>query len=209
MVKLGRCTDGASAKYWGRVMTRLFFAALALLSALAMHEASARGRCAGSSTNPMVSSESFGVSGCKRHAPRYHTRDHLAERARGYTQHASSDPMVWSDTQWRSSLMGGYSPASDDRYDRRFRREAGDTRDVQVIERIIVLESVPPLERMKSRAKPPAPKRIRVGDDGLAEIIENSSRFRGHRCSGILVLRWGAGGSRARCYNSSTRVRSL
>lgn len=188
-------------------MYKLFgfaFAAV-LATVMSLDDASARSRC-GDSRSPMVTSQGYGVAACRGHAPRYYSRAHLGEGARGYMRRTSSDPMVWSDARWRSSLMGGYVRNTDSRFDRRFRHDGGgEIRVVKHVERIVVIEEAAapakatPAKKRKSRL-------ISLGGD-REEIIENSSRFRGHRCSGILVLTWGAGGSRARCYDERGRIR--
>ena len=38
--------------------------------------------------------------------------------------------------------------------------------------------------------------------------LENSSKFSGHRCGGILVLTWRAGGARSQCHESQGRIRT-
>jgi hypothetical protein len=37
--------------------------------------------------------------------------------------------------------------------------------------------------------------------------MENRVGFAGHKCPGVLVLTWGAAGSRARCFNEQGRIR--
>ncbi|MCE9522451.1 MAG: hypothetical protein K8S25_08480 [Alphaproteobacteria bacterium] len=80
-------------------------------------------RAAQESDNPMVTSEDYGIVRCNlRQVPRFHVQDFdESERAQGYSQRSSSDPMVWSPTQWGSTLFRGYRRAYDDRYDRRVR----------------------------------------------------------------------------------------
>jgi hypothetical protein len=155
----------------------------------------------------MVSSSSFGVAKCHARGPRYFTRSYLGEGARGYAQRTSSDPMVWSDSRWRSTLFGGYTRTYNDSYDRRFRAGASDDvrvrRDVRVIVRTTeTAEEVEP-------AKPKRARLINMRTRGDAErYLENSSKFSGHRCNGILVLTWKAGGARATCHESKGRIRT-
>jgi hypothetical protein len=187
---------------------KLFAVACAVVCAAvsSIGDASARTRCA-DARSPMTTSQSYGVATCKSRAPRYHAHDYLGEGARGYVRRASSDPMVWSDARWRGSLMSGYSHNTDSRYDRRFRRDGGGAPATVVkhVERIVIVES-PPAPETQDKPKKRKPRFISMRGDG-EQVIENSSRFRGHRCAGILVLKWGAGGSRARCYNERGRIR--
>ena len=188
-------------------MIKLFAVACAALCAAvgSIGDASARTRCA-DTRSPMTTSQSYGVATCKSRALRYHAHDYLGDGARGYVRRASSDPMVWSDSRWRGSLMSGYTHNTDSRYDRRFRRGGSATATVvKHVERIVIVEREPApvtVDKPKKRK----PRFISLSGDG-EQVIENSSRFRGHRCSGILVLKWGAGGSRARCYNERGRIR--
>jgi hypothetical protein len=186
------------------------FAALSL-AALTTDIAAASGRCrvAKDIDNPMVSSEGFGVATCHHRGPRYFTAAHLREGARGYARRVASDPMVWSDAKWRSRLFGGYARTYDDKYDRRFRRGAVAARHVtRRIERVFVTATthIEATETLATKRRGPKIARLRTSDS--ADMIENSSSFVGHRCRGILVLKWGVAGSRARCYESRGRIRT-
>jgi hypothetical protein len=158
--------------------------------------------CGANPDDPMVWNEGFGVSSCRETRSRYHINDYEGEAARGYSQ--SSDPMVWSDDQWRSTLFDGYSHNSDSRYDRRFRREADVAppvaveREVEVIVRQDGEASVKPAEhrgwRYVNRRTPPDTKT----PNGVL-------RFDGHGCKGVLVLTWGKLGGKQRCYEGGAR----
>ena len=196
----------------GSVIVRVFFGLLlALVAAGATAggaEASGRGCRNVSADNPMVSSGSFGVAKCHARGPRYFTRSYLGEGARGYAARASSDSMVWSDSRWRGTLFDGYTRTYNDTYDRRFRRAAPDQvrvhRDVRVIVRTgaaVETDAVP--------AKPRRARLINMRTRADAErYLENSSRFSGHRCGGILVLTWKAGGARSQCHEGKGRIRT-
>lgn len=169
-----------------------------LTLAFAASDADARscGRAA-DRDNPMVWNEGFGVSQCRAHRPRYHTRKHDGESARGYA--AASDPMVWSDTQWRSTLMGGYSHTYDSRYDRRFRREHTAPARVRVEQRIevtILDEAALPEPEETARG----PKHLNMRTAGEFKTNRGVLRFGGHDCRGVLVLTWGSLGSKSRCH---------
>jgi hypothetical protein len=186
----------------GFVLNRICFALAALtIAAVTMDIAAASGRCrvAKDIDNPMASSEGFGMATCHNRGPRYFTTTHLGEGARGYARRVSSDPMVWSDAKWRSRLFGGYARTYDDKYDRRFRRTATPVRHVvRRIERVFVT-SMTRLETTKAvLVKPRGPK---ITNLRTRESI-------GHGCRGILVLRWGAAGERARCYENRRRIRT-
>lgn len=183
--------------------------AAALLSSLTVFlsdGASARSHCA-SSDSPMVSSESFGVAGCKRHAPRYHSQDFRGEGARGYAARASEDPMVWSDARWRSTLFGGYARNSDDRYDRRFRRAGGDVHVIRRVERIVIREA--PRTSSDVTVQPKGAKLAFGERNAETDRFERGSRFVGNQCRGILVLRWTAGVPRSKCHEASGRIRRI
>lgn len=153
----------------------------------------------------MVSSESFGVAGCKRRAPRYHTGTYVGEGARGYARPVSHDPMVWSDTRWRSTLFGGYAQDSDDRYDRRFRRGGSDVQVIRRIERIVIREAPRPSSGV---AVMPKGAKLAFGQRNAdTDRFERGSRFVGSKCRGILVLRWTAGVPRSKCHEASGRFR--
>jgi hypothetical protein len=154
----------------------------------------------------MVTSEDFGIARCRIHKERYHVRDYDGEGARGYAD--ASDPMVWSDTQWRSTLFGGYSQTSDDRYDRRFRREGGElARDVVRVERRVDVIVADAADTAVPVSKPRGPKY--TGPRAPSDFKAGSGvlRFGGHDCRGVLVLTWGTLGGKSRCHNSDGRVR--
>lgn len=155
----------------------------------------------------MVSSESFGVAGCKRHAPRYHSQDFRGEGARGYAARASEDPMVWSDARWRSTLFGGYARNSDDRYDRRFRRAGGDVRVIRRVERIVIQEA--PQISSNVTVQPKGAKLAFGQRNAETDRFERGARFVGNQCRGILVLRWTAGVPRSKCHEASGRIRRI
>jgi hypothetical protein len=177
------------------------------ISALAIGDAAAR-PCSRDRDNPMVASDGFGVTRCAKRGPRYHTRDYLSEGARGYARRASSDPMVWSDARWRSRLMGGYARDYDHRYDRRFRRsEPGEVRVARSVARVIITNARQ-AEAMSEPPKPPRSSLLQIRGRGAVDVMSNRSGFAGHQCPGVLVLRWGASGSRAHCYTNQGRVRT-
>jgi hypothetical protein len=193
-----------------RVVNKFCLALAALsLATLTTDIAAASGRCrvARDADNPMVSSEGFGIATCHKRGPRYFTAAYLGESARGYARRVASDPMVWSDAKWRSRLFGGYARTYDDKYDRRFRRGAVAAHVARRIERVFVTATthIETTQTLARKARGPKIAHLRSSDG--ADMIENSSSFVGHRCSGILVLRWGAAGSRARCYESKGRIR--
>jgi hypothetical protein len=192
-----------------RVILGLLLAVVAAGATAGGADASGRGCRSVSADNPMVSSGSFGVAKCHVRGARYFTRSYLGEGARGYAARASSDPMVWSDSRWRGTLFDGYTRTYNDAYDRRFRRAGPDQvrvhRDVRVIVRtgpaVEAIDTVP--------AKPRRARLINMRTRADAErYLENSSKFSGHRCSGILVLTWKAGGARSRCYEGKGRIRT-
>lgn len=153
------------------------------------------------SENPMSWSEGFGIASCKRQAPRHHSRDFS-----GYTRHVSEDPMVWSETTWRTSLMG-YARGNDDRFDRRTHRVAmGKPPIVRVeIEKVIVAD-VPGEQPAPQVVKPKGPKISYLRKRADAERPERGADFVGHQCRGILVLTWKAGVARSKCLDSRTRI---
>jgi hypothetical protein len=116
--------------------------------------------------------------------------------------------MVWSDARWRSSLMGGYARTYNDSYDRRFRRSGG-AAHAQHRVRVVVSKAMT-VQTVEQRAEKPRRARlINMRTRGDAErYLENSSKFAGHRCNGILVLTWKAGGARSRCHESTGRIRT-
>lgn len=154
----------------------------------------------------MTWSEGYGASTCKVHAPRYHIRDFRGEGARGHARANSEDPMVWSDNQWRSTLMGGYARDYDSRYDRRSRRAAANV--VRIERRVeIAIERGPAVEVAGQPATRQGPKLVGLRGRVDIERMEQSSRFTGHHCRGILVLTWKAGVARSRCYDGPSRIR--
>lgn len=190
----------------GSVMIRIFLAtALVLLTAV--QGAVARDDCA-HSDNPMMSSNGFGVASCKPYAPRYYSRAHLGEGVRGYARRASSDPMVWSDARWRSTLMGGTARSSNGRYDLRFRRVAAEPlRIVRTIEAIVIARVAAPDSATETPAKRRGPKNAYLRRNAETERLEQGSNFVGHQCRGILVITWKAGGARPQCLDNNARIR--
>ena len=181
------------------VSVRFFvFVCLMLTLAFAANDASARScNAKADRDNPMVWSEGFGVSQCRAHRPRYHTRKHDGEAARGYA--APSDPMVWSDTQWRSTLMDGYSRNYDSRYDHRFRREKTESHRVRVEQRVeVTVLSDEAIAELDEQAR--GPKHLNVRTGGEFRSNRGVLRFGGHDCRGVLVLTWGSLGSKSRCH---------
>lgn len=164
------------------------------------------GNC-GRSDNPMVWGNGFGVSQCRAHKPRYHRDAFKGERARGYAQR--SDPLVWPDSQWGSTLFGGYARDYDSRYDRRFRRGGGHGvhRDVRIERRVEItvrddldFEVEKPKARRARYISSRTPGDMRAGPGVL--------RFGGHDCRGVLVLTWGSLGGKSRCYRSEGRIKA-
>lgn len=191
-----------------RVIYGLLLAVLAMGATAGGADASGRGCRGVSADNPMVSNTSFGVSKCHARGARYFTHRYLGEGARGYAARGSSDPMVWSDSRWRSGLFGGYTRTYNDTYDRRFRSATPDQVRVQRDVRIIVRMGAE-AETVDAPAKPKRARLINMRTRADAEhYLENSSKFSGHRCKGILVLSWKAGGARSKCYEGHGRVRT-
>lgn len=181
--------------------------ALAMLMPLLWLSAEAAACGAADPDDPMSWSEDFGVARCRSNAPRYHRDDFAGEHARGYAD--SADPMVWSDAQWRSTLFPGYARTHDDRYDRRYRREAipAAPRAARIEKRVEVTivndaEAPPAAERARG------PKLISARTPSDMKTTTGVLRFGGHDCRGVLVLTWGTLGSKSRCYNSDGRVRT-
>jgi hypothetical protein len=142
----------------------------------------------------MVWHEGFGVSRC------------TPLNARGHAQRASSDPMVWSDSKWRSTLFGGYARDYDTRYDRRFRRaEVGPTRIVRVETLVVINRQAEPAA--EEAAKNPGPKRAFLKRNAETDRLEKGSQAMGHQCRGILVLTWKAGVPRSQCFDNDKRIR--
>lgn len=193
-------------------MSRFVFGMLVALVATGasagVAEASGRDCRAVSADNPMVSSATYGLAKCHARGARYFTRAFLGEGARGYARRASSDPMVWSDARWRSSLMGGYARTYNDSYDRRVRRGAAALQARHVV-RVVVTKAMTQETIEPKVEKPRRARLINMRTRGDAErYLENSSKFTGHRCNGILVLTWKAGGARSRCHESTSRIRT-
>jgi hypothetical protein len=190
-----------------RVLFGLLLAAMAAGVSADVSQAGGRGCRAVSADDPMRTRETFGVATCAARGPRYHAHSYLGEGARGYARRTSSDPMVWSDAQWRSSLFDGYVDGYNDTYDRRARRSGyAEPRVVLRIEQHVVVR-----EATKMVATPSAPrKRAKVLNMRTRQVeqpIENSSRFAGNRCSGILVITWKSGGARSKCHEGTARIR--
>jgi len=192
-----------------RVLYGLLLAVVAMGATAGGVEASGRGCRSVSADNPMVSNSSFGVAKCHARGARYFSRSYLGEGARGYASRASEDPMVWSDSRWRSTLLSGYAQTYNDRYDRRFRRAAHDDMMARLDVRVIVTTG-PAIDSAESEpAKPRRARLINMRTRADAEhYLQNSSKFSGHRCGGILVLSWKAGGARSQCYEGKGRVRT-
>jgi hypothetical protein len=197
----------------GSVVVRVIYGLLLALSVMGLAaggaDASGRGCRGVSADNPMVSSSGYGVAKCHQRGARYFTRSYLGEGARGYAARGSSDPMVWSDSRWRSTLFGGYTRTYNDTYDRRFRRTAPSHMTVQRDVRVIVRTGATVDTVGAEAAKPKRARLINMRTRADAEhYLANSSKFSGHRCKGILVLTWKAGGARAKCHEGQGRVRS-
>lgn len=191
-----------------RVIFGLLLAVVAAGATAGGADASGHGCRSVSADNPMVSSGSFGVAKCHARGARYFTRSYLGEGARGYAARASSDPMVWSDSRWRGTLFDGYTRTYNDTYDRRFRRAAPDRVSVHRDVRVIVRTGAA-VETDAAPAKPRRARLINMRTRADAErYLENSSKFSGHRCSGILVLTWKAGGARSQCHEGKGRIRT-
>jgi hypothetical protein len=124
--------------------------------------------------------------------------------ASGAAEAGSSDPMVWSDAQWRSSLFGGYTQTYNDRYDRRFRRGERARAAVVRIEQRVAVTVTP--EDATPKAKPQRAKLIRVRSDTDFKAGPGVLRFDGHKCRGVLVLTWGTLGAKSRCYQGGGRI---
>ncbi len=155
----------------------------------------------------MVSSESFGVSTCHERGPRYHIHDYDGEAARGYVQIASSDPMVWVDDQWRSSLFGSYNETTSSGYDQRFRRAPAQI--VKRVEKRLVMRDLEDERDAEEVIRPRGPKHINVRTPGEMKTSTGVLRFSGHDCRGVLVLTWGSLGSRSRCYDGRSKIRTM
>lgn len=166
----------------------------ALIGATLFAASAHAGTCRVDPIDPMSWSESFGVSTCKARGPRYDVRDFTGEGARGYAQASSDDPMVWSDDQWRSDLMGGYADDAPSGYDNRFHRE-------RHVEQRIVRKNIRIM--MDDDAEIALAKRKgarMVSLDGKIRSNSDTTITRGApgRCQGILVIRYGEG---SRCLN--------
>jgi hypothetical protein len=142
--------------------------------------------------DPMVSAESFGLSTCRDRGPRYHIHDFAGEAASGYGQASSDDPMVWSQDQWRTDLMG-FRENTNDGYDDRFHRARGVAQ--RVVRKIVRIE-MDDDGAMSDKRKGPR----MVSLDGKIRTVAETSITRGAhgRCQGILVIRYGEG---SRCLN--------
>ena len=156
--------------------------------------------------DPMSWSEDFGVARCRAKGARYHRDDYAGEHARGYAER--SDPMVWPDDQWRSTLFPGYAQTYDERYDRRFRREHVSTaRHVARVEKQIEVRIVNDSEA--APAEPPrGPRLITARAPSDMKTTTGVLRFGGHDCRGVLVLTWGTLGSKSRCHSSDGRIKT-
>jgi hypothetical protein len=191
-----------------KVVFGLLVAACAAGAMSDVAQAGGRGCRPVSASDPMRTSQTFGIATCGARGPRYHTNDFVGEAARGYAHRRSSDPMVWSDAQWRSSLFDGYSDTYNDTYDRRFRRTGHDRHViVQRIEQRIVIREAPTKIVATAPAKRTRAKVLNMYTRQKVQPLENSSHFAGHRCDGILVLTWKAGGARSQCHQSGGRIR--
>jgi hypothetical protein len=146
-----------------------------------------------------------GVARCAKRGPRYHTDDFKGERARGYAK--SSDPMVWNDNQWRSTLFDGYARTYDRRYDQRVRPRPSAVKVDVRRERRVEIE-IRNGAQADVEAKPRGPKHLNVRTRGEFRTNPGVLRFAGHDCRGILVLTWGALGSKSRCYDSGGRIKT-
>ena len=186
-------------------MRRSFAAAFLALGFLGSIGQAGAG-CRVDADDPMVSAESFGLSACLERGPRYHTHDYDGEAARGYVQIASSDPMVWADDQWRSSLFG-YNETSSSGYDQRVRRAPAQI--VEHVEKRLVIRSIEDQSDGEEVARPRGPKHINVRTLGEMKTSTGVQRFGGHDCRGVLVLTWGSLGSRSRCYDRRSRIRTM
>lgn len=157
--------------------------------------------------DPMSWSEDFGVARCRTSAPRHHRDDYAGERARGYAE--SSDPMVWSDAQWRSTLFPGYARTYDDRYDRRYRREETSVvRRAARIEKRVEVTIVNDAEAPPADERPRGPKLLMARTASDMKTTTGVLRFGGHDCRGVLVLTWGTLGSKSRCHSGDGRIRT-
>lgn len=176
------------------------FAATAILT---LTSPAFAGEACHDASNPMATSDGFGIARCAMHGRRYHIDDFAGERVHGYARHASADdPMVWSDGQWRTDLMS-YSNVSDDRYDRRFHHM---TRPARVVRRVIHLFFAP-IEATIRTALPGEGRSI-----NLRTLLRNSGRSSarpmGHSCTnGVLVLRWTGYREKAECVTSGVPKR--
>lgn len=175
------------------VSVRVFvFVCLMLALGATANEASAR-PC-GDSDNPMVWDEGFGASQCRAHRPRYDAR-----RPVGNAATDASDPMVWSDKQWGSSLMGGYSRNYDSRYDLRYRRDQAAAHPVRFEKRVeVTILADDAVDLVEESAR--GPKHLNMRTAGEFKANPGVLRFGGHDCRGVLVLTWGSLGSKSRCH---------
>lgn len=190
-----------------KIVFGLLVAACAAGATTGVAQAGGRGCRPVSADDPMRTSQTFGIATCNARGPRYHINDFVGEGARGYAHRDSEDPMVWSDAQWRSDLFDGYVETFNDTFDRRFRRSAHVEPHliVQRIERIIVKDT-PTMVVEAPAAKPRRAKVLNMRTK-RETVLENSSRFTGHQCDGVLVITWKAGGARSRCHDTPTRIR--
>jgi hypothetical protein len=188
----------------------LFGLLLAALAGASVDGAQAGGCRPVSADNPMTTRATFGIATCRAWLPPYHFFDFIGESARGYVHRRPSDPMVWSDAMWRSTLFDGYSETYNDMFDLRFRRRAYFAPWLaarRIEQRIVIRETLSAAEVVGDAGRRRA-KVLNMRTKQVVQPLENSSRFAGHRCSGILVLTWKAGGARSRCHEGTTRIRN-
>jgi hypothetical protein len=187
-------------------MRVLSLALFSITSAFWLSAGAVAGSCGGDPDDPMAWSDGFGIGECRARAARYHRDDYDGQQARGYAE--SSDPMVWSDDQWRSTLLPGYERAYNGRYDRRFRREArsGAPQALRVERQVEI--SIVNEAGHADNARPRGPKLIPPRAPSDMKTTSGVLRFGGHDCRGVLVLTWGTLGSKSRCYSGNGRVRA-
>lgn len=174
--------------------------AVALSAVLVQGAQGGERRCARDHTNPMVTSEGFGIGSCAMRGPRYHVDDFAGWRVRGYVRHAGEgDPMVWDDNRWQTRLMG-FSDVRNDLYDRRFRHEPAPGR-------VLIKRTI----EVHVRLAPPIGETIRTPRSRPLDLrsgarVQSGSRFARarHSCpnGGVLVLAWSGYRERASCFTS-------
>jgi hypothetical protein len=105
----------------------------------------------------------------------------------------ADDPMVWDGGQWQSGLFGGY--AHDE-----------PRHPVRVIVRVEQTAMAAPAEAQPERK---GPRLINMRTRADVPAGRGVLRFEGHDCRGVLVLTWGALGSKISCHEGGGKLRTI